>query len=169
MLLFAFTFISVTIICSNFQLTLSIDYFSDTFLYLFKHTLINLTSDRYMNFKKNVSVKSSYMFSTCLRPVYMKFPLKRECNTTFDVTITGLTFSQNSAHYLVIQHRLYTYVACVEQINIFAFDSLVSIMQMKMKQILQMIVIVVLNAKNKLRSFQKKYSCNLSFSCNISI
>ena len=23
----------------------------------------------------------------------MKFPLKRECNTTFDVTITGLTFS----------------------------------------------------------------------------
>ena len=24
---------------------------------------------------------------------YMNFPLKRECNTTFDVTCTGLTFS----------------------------------------------------------------------------
>ena len=34
------------------------------------------------------STKSSYWFSICeLRPVFMKFPLKRECNTTFDVKI----------------------------------------------------------------------------------
>ena len=36
------------------------------------------------------------------RPIYMKHPLKREWNTTFDVMITGLMFSSNRAHHLVI-------------------------------------------------------------------
>ena len=37
--------------------------------------------------KINVLVFHQYM------PVYMKFSPKRECDTTFDVTITGLAFA----------------------------------------------------------------------------
>ena len=32
----------------------------------------------------------------------MKHPLKQECNTTFDVTITGPRFSSNRVHHLLI-------------------------------------------------------------------
>ena len=52
----------------------------------------------------------------------MKRPLKREWNTTFDVMITGLMFSSNRAHHLVIFIYSYKLFIHIYLIHIYSRD-----------------------------------------------
>ena len=56
-----------------------------------------------------IKIKACLMF--LIPHLTTVIPLCNECNTTFHVTITDLTFSQNRAHNLVIQRRLYIFRA----------------------------------------------------------
>ena len=56
-----------------------------------------------IDFNKNIVL----VFQPTGGPYTLKRWIQYECNTTFDVTITGLTFSSNRAHHLMIFVHIY--------------------------------------------------------------
>ena len=57
-----------------------------------------------IDFNKNIVL----VFQPTGGPYTLKRWIQYECNTTFDVTITGLTFSSNRAHHLMIFVHIYS-------------------------------------------------------------